>query len=1065
MGVLRCSFYLFPPALPAAVLGFAAAALALAWLAVHRFSRRALGGTPAWLRAAVRVAVGWAALLTLFQALAWLLVYTAALPAWVVALAGAIAVETVLGLYGAERRMLPRRTGRTLLFLRAMIVLSLALLLLRPVVRVTRRWNLRRRVIVLLDDSASMQTPDNRMSVTERLHLAARLVPGCPRVSNAPRIAAGIFARLAVRLGRCAREAQAAAPGIHSTGKSAADRDQAGTSLDRNELTRERKELENALSELRKLAENLPPAAAESRAAVLNFTAAVRTKAIRPLETLARSPGGKDRAARAAELLRISAFLGTLPERLAVLDAWVNRAIWKALPPEVRRAAARLAEVPRLTLAAAVLEGGFTRPSENGVPRPGSLLARLASRYDLQLMRFAGRPGKLDAGALRRLAQLPLRSQPAAGPADRLRTDLSAALARAARGIEPQRLAGILVLSDGRHNAPASLGPPLHQLASMHVPVSSLLFGDPNHPPTDAAIRRARAPQTVYTGDTLAVTVDLAVSGCAGKTLQLRLEDSGRLVHEMPVTVKTDSFLRRLVLTAPCAAAGLHRFTVRFETPPGDVCPGNNLVELPVRVRSDPVGLLLIDDRARWEYRYLKNLFAGRDPMVRCQAVLLHPDRIAGITPPPPVPAALERAATHPEADLPPANPAEWLKFDVVILGDVSPGDLGKPAVAALRAFVERRGGALILVAGPRAMPHAWRATPLAAMLPVEPLALPPGTALKQGLPSPEPAWRWRLTPAGKQHPITRLAADPAENLRIWAGLPVFYWRHPALRARPQATVLAWAAPAAPFGNGAASAPIRLPESPRARRAWIARRAVLALQRFGLGSVLLVATDETWRFRYLRGDALHHRFWGQVLRWAARDKLPDGTATVRIGTDRGRYSQGEKIRLRVRIARPDYTPVRNARPTACLLRNGTLLGRYALTYVPDSPGVYSVVLPPLAPGRYAARLELPPGTPGADLLAAGKPPPSTQFSIVRPMARELAELTPDRDTLEHLAAVTGGRVADPGFPEAAVAPFHPPVWRRREVRDWSLWNAWPCFGTILLLFCTEWYLRKRRHLP
>ena len=78
--------------------------------------------------------------------------------------------------------------------------------------------------------------------------------------------------------------------------------------------------------------------------------------------------------------------------------------------------------------------------------------------------------------------------------------------------------------------------------------------------------------------------------------------------------------------------------------------------------------------------------------------------------------------------------------------------------------------------------------------------------------------------------------------------------------------------------------------------------AVIAAQPYGLGKVLWVGTDATWRWRFRVGDAYHHRFWGQVVRWAAAGKLAAGNDWVRFGPDRSKLPEGESPRLTARFA-------------------------------------------------------------------------------------------------------------------------------------------------------------------
>jgi hypothetical protein len=64
---------------------------------------------------------------------------------------------------------------------------------------------------------------------------------------------------------------------------------------------------------------------------------------------------------------------------------------------------------------------------------------------------------------------------------------------------------------------------------------------------------------------------------------------------------------------------------------------------------------------------------------------------------------------------------AELARFHIVILGDVDPAEksIGKDAQENLARFV-RDGGALVVIAGSRHTPHAWKKTALTEVLPIE---------------------------------------------------------------------------------------------------------------------------------------------------------------------------------------------------------------------------------------------------------------------------------------------------------------------------------------------------------
>ncbi len=139
---------------------------------------------------------------------------------------------------------------------------------------------------------------------------------------------------------------------------------------------------------------------------------------------------------------------------------------------------------------------------------------------------------------------------------------------------------------------------------------------------------------------------------------------------------------------------------------------------------------------------------------------------------------------------MPPETAEDWLKFEVVVLGDLPPEALDEATLGVLKKFVGQQGGTLVVVAGPNFMPHAFADSPLAELL--------PANFEKQSGPmfaSPEPAYRLQLTREGTTHPIMSQRANPTENLAVWNSLPPLDWRHPVLEVKPGATVLAYAEP------------------------------------------------------------------------------------------------------------------------------------------------------------------------------------------------------------------------------------------------------------------------------
>jgi hypothetical protein len=302
-------------------------------------------------------------------------------------------------------------------------------------------------------------------------------------------------------------------------------------------------------------------------------------------------------------------------------------------------------------------------------------------------------------------------------------------------------------------------------------------------------------------------------------------------------------------------------------------------------------------------------------------------------------------------------------------------------------------------------------------------------------------------------------SASFSENEAIWQGLPDLSWRL-NVEAKPGADILAYAEPiaepVAPEAFDVRHAVARLDAELRRR----SRHALISAQSYGRGKVLALAFDQTWRWRYRVGDTYHHRFWGQVLRWGAGDKLRAGSDALRIGTDKLIYAPGEPVRVQARVLNDDFSAVADARLRAqvtCV--DGAQAGHsLPLTYRVDSNGIYEALVPPLAEaGRY--RLEVVRSDRGRDDRV------ETGFLMVaarRPL--EQGEVAATRETLDPLARLTQGRVVGPHRAGELIEAFGPGSRVVRERIERPLWDRPWTFLVLAGLLAAEWIVRKKEGL-
>ena len=142
------------------------------WAGLHLIGRRAKRTTAVRVLFAARVLAGFACFWMLIHGLGRLLMVGGGWTGGLVALASAVATETVIALYAAERSTLAPRIGRWLLGLRLSLVLLLLCVLLQPVISYESETRHERFIAVLVDDSASMQLTDPQSTPAEKLGLA-----------------------------------------------------------------------------------------------------------------------------------------------------------------------------------------------------------------------------------------------------------------------------------------------------------------------------------------------------------------------------------------------------------------------------------------------------------------------------------------------------------------------------------------------------------------------------------------------------------------------------------------------------------------------------------------------------------------------------------------------------------------------------------------------------------------------------------------------------------------------------------------------------------------------------
>jgi hypothetical protein len=636
-------------------------------------------------------------------------------------------------------------------------------------------------------------------------------------------------------------------------------------------------------------------------------------------------------------------------------------------------------------------------------------------------------------------------------------TDLLLPLTRALErtGPDSAKILGVVVLTDGQHNVGPSPVAKAVELGDKEIPVFPVALGARQAPP-DIAVLSVKAPTTVFKDTDAPVDVHFKVSGLAAQDLVVDLHRAG---HADPLET-------RVIHHDGKDGPRSERFQVHFENKDGkettqtytvsvkpvaketeEIRIDNNSRSIKVSVADDKARVLLIDGEARWEYHYLASALI-RDRVMDVKSVVFAQPRVGKIAE-----EELEKIG-NPSMKLP-SEPDALSGYDCIVLGDVMPDQLTPAERVLLEKYVADRGGTLVLLAGKRAMPLSFLGgqpdksdDPLIKMLPIEqPRAVQPDPSL---------GFHVSLTLDGQESAFLQMDPAADKSLARWKELPPHFWGVVG-KAKPGATVLGYVDPG--FGEDAGK---REKEN-----------ALIVRHSYGFGRVLFVGLDSTWRWRYKVGDTYHHRFWGQVVRWAATDKpLVEGNEWVRFGTREPVYNQGQEVEVVVRLSedtpklRPDA--LAGARLFQVIDGKPKEIALATLTHREAQPRVLEAKVHNLPAGQYAIELAIPDlegklqGKPGPDGTAQ---PLRALFTINPTGNEEMSELASNWPLLEEIAVNSGGEFYTPDQATELAKKLTSRAVTRPEHAENRLWQWWPMLVLLLLLLTLEWVGRKWAGLP
>jgi hypothetical protein len=483
-----------------------------------------------------------------------------------------------------------------------------------------------------------------------------------------------------------------------------------------------------------------------------------------------------------------------------------------------------------------------------------------------------------------------------------------------------QPLAGILLITDGGNNYGTQ---PVDAAAlAQQDKVPLYIYGVGISSPHDIIVSQVYAPEVEFAGEDAHAQVTVRSQAMKGRSAKLVLKLGDEVVDTEDVNFGDDGEQVISMKFLP-KTKGEYDLEASIEPLPDEAVKDNNKASQRLRVIDGKVHVLYVEQKPRWEFRYLQALLI-RDRRLDAKFYLVEGDP------------ELSREENSPYLSSLPMTRDEWMKYDVVIIGDVDAHLFNDDAIQSIGDLVSTFGGGVIFLAGKTFMPDAYRRTPMENLFPVE----------FQGQSSIGGALSTRvlplqLTPAGQTSPTMRLSSNDDENVKIWKELPGVYWDAHVTKAKPAAEVL-----------------LEDPSPEKGTRAGL--MPVVALQSYGAGQTMFVGTDETWRWRKNVGEKYYTRFWGQVLLRFGLPRLLGASRLTQLTTEKKHYVSGERVTISGRLYRSGFQPVMEPtvagtvtiKPDDPAAPAGDLRKEVSLQASPGKPGYYEGEIVVTTPGVY-----------------------------------------------------------------------------------------------------------------
>ncbi|HAM38648.1 MAG TPA: hypothetical protein DCP53_04530 [Elusimicrobia bacterium] len=580
------------------------------------------------------------------------------------------------------------------------------------------------------------------------------------------------------------------------------------------------------------------------------------------------------------------------------------------------------------------------------------------------------------------------------------RTDIYNALEKTKTNFLGKNLDAIILFSDGNHNTDTSNMEILNDLYNLKIPVYSVKY-ELTNVPKNILISKIELPEIVFRNTNASIIAKISVFGFSNKSIPVYLKSDDSIIQTNTLNVTNDGLYEISFNIAP-DKAGLINYSIEIPTYQDEKSYSDNIKKFSLLVEPEKIRILYLCGQPSFNYSFLRTTLKN-DPNIELVSfvILRNPENIVAVSDSELslIPFPIDEIFTR-----------EIFNFDMLIFDNFnySRFAINPQYLVNIKNFVYGYGKSFLIISGEIPL-SIYQNTPIADILPVNPTSEL----------STEKFYLHILRP---ENSILKFSDDNVENMLVLKNLPELDTIN--ISTTKDKTVT-------------------LAESEKSKH------PIITISEIGKGRVMCITTSSLWRLALGSENPYKYvKLWGQSIKW-----LTNSISMKQVAiSSKKSYNIGDSSVIKIKVKDEYFKPINNAIVNLHVTK-------------PDNQKEIINVPPEIENGEYGTKISLElSGEYKLDAYASynRKYLGEDKISLsVFNISKESEDNTVNSTFLKNISDKTNGKLLSIDSFNLNELNIKPRITKSDILYEMNIWNKTYIYLLLIILFCVEWYLRRK----